>query len=81
MDKYNATQRRILQFLSDGLPHKTKDVLKEVLDEFGTIENLRVHVSQLRAKLRMIGEDILCEYKDRGFWYRHVRLLGNPYRG
>ena len=73
--EFTPTQQRLLKVLSDGERHE-KDELWECLgDDKATGNNLRVHLTYLRKKLRAIGEDITTEFIYRKFTYRHVRLL------
>ena len=74
------TEARILAALSDGMAHRTIELVK-VIDPLATTKNLQDHVRSIRVKLREVGEDIVCEYAHRKFYYRHVRLLANPYDG
>ena len=65
----------MLAVLADGQPH-TRDELHACLpDELGPGSNIRPHLSAIRKRLRLIGEDVICEWKDRKYLYRHIRLL------
>lgn len=75
--RYTPTQQRMVDVLSDGQPHRREELHACLVDELGAVENIRVHLSALRAKLRPLGEDILCEYRGHQFYYRHVRLIAS----
>lgn len=69
------TQQRFLDVLGDGLPH-SRDQLRNCLpDPLGDYSNVQLHISYLRKKLRPRGQDILCVFHQKSFYYRWVRLL------
>ena len=73
--KFTATERRILRVLADGLPH-TKDELFACLeDELQDKNNVSVHVSRMRLKMRPSGHDIVNVFRMGSYKYQHVRLL------
>lgn len=78
--RFTPTESRLLSLLSDGLPHSKKELHACLYDSLGILNNIQAHISHLRSKIRPKGEDIVCEYAKRQIWYRHVRLLRNPYR-
>lgn len=78
---FTPTQQRILMVLADGLRHTKEELFPCLYDELGSIENVKDHISRMRKKLQPRGEDILCEVYYNRLYYRHVRLLANPYRG
>lgn len=78
MPYYNITSpvpRRILELLSDGLPHHRDELRLCLNDELAGIHSVHSHISYLRKVLRTIGEDIICEVVKRRYCYRHVILL------
>ena len=75
MDEFTPIQRRMLEVLSDGLPHHPDDLWKCLQDELAPKVNIKVHIKALRYKLRLRGQDIVCETIHRRGHYRHVRLL------
>ncbi len=84
LPKFTKTQQRILAVLSDGLPHLRKELWATVPSVQGMAEEhqkefARLQTNQylvgLRSKLRIVGEDIVCEIVNRRLCYRHVRLL------
>ena len=73
---FTPTEISILEVLSDGESHSRYEVL-DCLDEYTCMTTLRVHISNMRKKLRPQGHEIVCEIVNRGTHYRHIRLL-NP---
>lgn len=67
------TQNAMLEILSDGLPHH-RDELHALCGPScaGVVSQ---HLQGVRKKLRMFGQDIICELRNRTTYYRHVRLL------
>lgn len=74
--KFTVTQQKLLDVLSDGLPH-TKGELKKCLPDPEYSEDINVtwHIIKLREQLKPIGQTIVCEFANRKRLYRHVRLL------
>ena len=75
MNEFTPTQRKILQVLSDGLPHPFSELLACLPDDLSEISALRMMLSRIRTKLRPRGEDIICQHLYHSHQYRHVRLL------
>jgi len=75
MAGFTRIQRKILKLLSDGLPHRPAELQQCLYDTETSLAGVRVHLTLLRKKLRPNGEDIICEYINRSYRYRHVRLL------
>ena len=79
---YTEKQKSLLQLLADGLPHRVRDVKVHLgYDEFDSKAAMHMQVSNLRKLLRPQGQDIICEYRERSYWYRQVRLLASAYNG
>lgn len=76
VDKLTPTEKRIMEALADGYPHRRRDLLP-LIDEMAVPQNLKDHLSNIRKKLRPMGEDVICEYYNRGLSYRWIRLIGN----
>jgi hypothetical protein len=72
---FTPAQLRILEVLSDGLPHRHDELMPCLLDELGSRKNLGVMICKMRKHLRPRGHDIICEFSHRRTFYRHVRLL------
>lgn len=72
---FTPTQLCILSVLSDGLAH-TGDELRHCLpDDMAQSGTLRMHLTNIRKKLRPHGQDILIEFIRFRVHYRQVRLL------
>ncbi len=71
----NPTERRINQLLSDGKPHLKEEIHACLYDELSDIKTIRYHISTLRKVVRLLGEEIICEFANRRIMYRKVRLL------
>lgn len=78
---FTPTHKRMLAVLADGLPHRREELHACLSDELGPINNIHVHISNMRKKLRARGQDIVCEVVNRRFLYRHVRLLASAEDG
>lgn len=76
--KLTPTERKILDVLSDGLPHTRAEVHACLPDELGDMSNVWVHISNLRGKLRATGRDVACVYRNRRRHYQLFRLLAGP---
>lgn len=74
---YTPIEQRIIDLLSDGLPHERNDVLEHVgmRDTEYTLHNLAVSIMRLRPKIRAMGQEIVTEHRRNGIAYRHVILL------
>ncbi len=75
LSEFTPTQQKILQVLSDGLPHPFSELLDCLPDDLSGITALRMMLSRIRRKLRPRGEDIICQHLNHSHQYRHVRLL------
>lgn len=73
--RFTPTQQRILDILSDGMPHHRSELHRCLNDDMSSTKVLRGHIYLLREKLLKRGENILCEYFKGSFMYRHVRLI------
>jgi DNA-binding response OmpR family regulator len=74
-DSFTPIEGRVLEVLSDGLSHPRQELLDCLQDDQAARTALQMHVSRIRKKLRPQGQDIVCEVKGYGIYYRHVRLL------
>ena len=77
---FTPTQQKIVDLLSDGLPHTRKEVHACLWDELSPLSNIKAHITAIRKKIRPLGQDIICEYNGK-IHYRHVRLLASAYDG
>lgn len=71
---FTKVEQRMLEVLSDGLPHSRKELHACLYDELSRISSIRYHLSNIRKKLPD-GETVICEYVGTTFKYRHIRLL------
>lgn len=78
---WTPTEKKMLDLLGDGNPHFPEELHACLEDELSSVSAIRPHLTRIRDRLRPQGQDILCEYKNMKYMYRHVRLLSNPYDG
>ena len=78
-NRFTPTQRAILNVLADGQPHTREELHACLPDELGAVSNIKRHLSAMRKVLRLRDEDILCQYYNHAYQYRHIKLL-TPYR-
>lgn len=79
MSNHTPTEEAILNVLSDGMPHTREELHTCLPDPLSAISAIQPHISHLRSKLVPIGHDIVCEFRDRQYMYRWIRLLtGGP---
>ncbi len=74
---FTPTQRRMLEVLADGLPHRREELRACLEDELASIETMRKHIGAMRKLLRTDGHDIVCISggRQRAGQYQHVVLL------
>ena len=75
---YTETEQKMLAILSDGFRHRPHQLFDCLWDEEGRLENIQMHISNIRNRLRPQGQDIVCELANGVTWYRWVRLIGSP---
>ena len=75
MPEFTPIQKAILKVLDDGYAHKREELREALADELSEVACVNNHLSNLRKKLRPIGQDIVCELQSRKICYRWVRLL------
>lgn len=73
--EFTPIQQRIIELLSDGMPHDRSEVLKCIGDPLADYANLYPHISYLRTKLVQKGEWIVYEAYRGSLMYRHVKLI------
>lgn len=66
-------QRAILNVLSDGLCHTADELLAATGAK--SLKSVRQQIVYIRPHLRRHGHDIICQYLNRQFQYRHVITL------
>ena len=75
--KFTRTERRMMEILADGLPHSRRELHACLPDELGALKNIWTHLSRIRKKVRLKGEEIVCVIHNRTVHYRLVRLVAN----
>jgi hypothetical protein len=68
-------QRKMLVVFSDGMPHTKTDLAKCLNDDLACETAVNYHLGCMRKVLRMLGEDIICEWHQHKFCFRQVVLL------
>ena len=72
----SPTEQRIMNLLSDGLPHTKKEIASCLTYQKNCEDNIKPHLHHLRKKIGIKGEAILCVLVDRRIRYRWVALKG-----
>lgn len=76
MPKFTVTEERILKMLRDGQRHTKYELVTAINpNNLNSYAAMAMHISNIRKKLRPVGEDIICELSGRIIHYRHVRLI------
>ena len=81
MPNYTPTEQRIMTMLSDGQFHTRGQLMGCLGDELTAVGTLHVHLTNLRQKLRPMGQDIIFRNIEGVSCYMHARILASPYRG
>ena len=78
---YTPAQLRILERLSDGLPHSRAELCLVVTHNPAAANFNHLHqvIFGIRQRMRNSGEMIISELRGGKLYYRHVRLLRSPY--
>ena len=77
---FTPTEQAILQVLSDGMSHSRAELQPCLRDELGSADNVKIHITNIRKKLRPKSEDIICQRVHLAeATYRHIRILASPY--
>jgi hypothetical protein len=72
--RFTPTEQRIYDTLRDGRSHPKKDLQQLLYDEMSN-ESFRMHLCQMRKKIRPIGQDIITEFWMDGIYHRLVRFV------
>lgn len=77
------TEQRMWDLLADDLPHGLEELYALLDDDLASLSAIQWHVSNLRAKVRPQGFDIVCTLSDANskVAYHCVRLMASPYDG
>lgn len=70
---WTPTEKRIIDLLSDGLPHTRDEVFKCLWDDQSNLDAIKGHLSRMRDKAPHL--DIVCTLHHRRICYRLVRRL------
>jgi len=73
--KFTKTEQKVLALLGDGLPHPQKEVYLLFENPHMSMSTMWSHLSNIKQKLRLIGQDIICGSVGRRKFYQQVRLL------
>ena len=76
---FTPTEQAMLAVLSDGRRHRKED-LKDCCGPCSS-QTVNTHLLNIRKKLKVRHEDIVCVLRKKSLWYQHVRLLASPYDG
>ena len=78
---YTPAQLRILERLSDGLPHSRAELCLVLTSkpEAANFNHLHQVIFAIRRRMVNSGEMIISELRGGKLYYRHVRLLKSPY--
>lgn len=72
---YTPIEQRIIDLLSDGLPHDRKELLECLNDRLANYNSLAAAIMRLRPKVRELNQEIVTEHYQGCIAYRHVILL------
>ena len=70
-----SMQRRIVNLLSDGMPHRPCEIPATLGDDLMNRSTVKMAVSRLRKLVEPSGLLIVCEWYNRGYAYRLVRAV------
>ena len=75
MAEFTQTEQAILGVLSDGKEHSKEEVQECLPDNLS--DNIKSHLYNLRKKIRLEGQEIVClsKGKQRPVRYQLVKLL------
>lgn len=68
-------QKRILGVLADGHGHRPEELHACLSQLQGPVANILPHLTYIRKRLRLRGEDVLSQNIDGQTWYRLVRYI------
>lgn len=70
---YTPTEQRMIELLSDGLPHDRQELLE--VSQLTDLHCMAVSIMRLRPKLRALGQEIDTVLWRGSIAYRHIVLL------
>lgn len=74
---YTPTEAAMLRVLADGQAHLREELHSCLPDELSSLSAIHRHISSIRKRLRLSGQTIVCELRNRRYYYRHVVLLSD----
>lgn len=74
VEQLTPTEQRLYDILSDGLAHPAAQLFATLGDDMTDAVTLRMHISNLRAKLQRHGRDVVARQNGHTS-YRLVRYL------
>lgn len=80
-DTFTPTQQAMLRVLADGQAHTREELHACLPDELGAVSNIHRHLCAIRKWLRPIGQDVVCQLRNRRIYYRHICLLASANNG
>jgi|SRR5580658_10449155 hypothetical protein len=75
---FTPVQQRIMDLLSDGLPHTRREIHGCLRDEQSKVSAIGVHISDIRKKVLPTGYTFVCTLSSRKIRYRYVQLVNDP---
>ena len=75
---FTPTELKMLKVLRDGEPHRRQELVDCLPDDLGHPHNIRRHLTSIRKQLRPRGMDVICQWINRNYHYRWIRLLRAP---
>jgi hypothetical protein len=76
-----TVRKKMLDILSDGMPHTAEELHACLWDELSPVGNIRKHLSLLNQYLKPKAMIILHQSLNKRWHYRLTRLLVNPNDG
>lgn len=73
--KFTATEQRIMDLLADGKRHTRDELFSCLEDEMQKKDNVNVHLTYIRRKIRPVGHDIISISQQGTTYYQHVTLV------
>lgn len=74
--KLTATQQRFFDLMADGQRHYVEEFINLLPDTLGNLDNVEIHINNIRKVIRPLGEDIVSERIYRNKTYRRMRMIG-----
>lgn len=74
--KWTPIEQRIIDLMSDGMPHSRLEIIQCTFDpEYTEWNAMLQHIMHINHKLKGTGTVIHCVRQGMNHSYRHVRLL------